>query len=123
MSEKSVNLFVYGTLMEREQIEVLLKRKLGEPAGAVTEGATLVVSDWGYPAMIPSETHTVRGVVWRGLTDQDLTILDRYERCDMKPPLYRREQRKILIENQEEDAWMYLGTPTFLTQMNMKRDE
>ena len=67
--------------------------------------------------MIPDENSSVEGIVWRGLTVQDFTVLDRYEGCDVEVPVYQREKRKVTIEGKMEEAWAYFGTSTFLTQI------
>ena len=118
-----MNLFVYGTLKDRELIQSLLGRSLDNPSAAVMPECTTVISRWGYPVMIPSENSSVKGVVWQGLTVQDFVILDRYEGCHAETPVYQREKRKIIIEDKAEEVWTYFGTSTFLISIGRETNE
>jgi len=108
-----MNLFAYGTLKDRELIQRLLGRSLGEPNVAIMPECTTVISNRGYPVLIPNEDSSVEGIVWQGLTDQDFAILDRYEGCHVDTPIYRREKRQVIIDNKTEEVWVYFGTSTF----------
>ena len=112
-----MNLFVYGTLKDRQFIQSLLKRTLDKPVEAIMPGFTTVASTWGYLVMVPDENSSVEGVVWRGLTAQDFIILDRYEGCDVETPVYQREKRRGMADDREEEVWGYFGTPAFLAQI------
>jgi gamma-glutamylcyclotransferase (GGCT)/AIG2-like uncharacterized protein YtfP len=103
------NLFTYGTLMRQEQIELLLKRFMFDRKAAILPGFRKVVSRWKYNAIVPDPQASVEGIVWGGITNTDLQILDRYERCDLTLPPYRREEHKVIIDGKEEMAWVYVG--------------
>ena len=113
----AMNLFVYGTLKNPEFIQSLLQRSVGMPSRATLPGFTTVISDWGYPVMIPAGASSVDGIVWRNLTDKDFEILDRYEACNTETSVYQREKRKVTVEGREEEIWAYFGTPAFLNRM------
>ena len=104
-----MNLFVYGTLKDRDFIQSLLERSLGDSSAAIMLECATVTSKWGYLS--------VEGVVWQGLTVEDFVILDRYESCHVETPVYQRERRKVIIEDEVEEVWAYFGTPIFLTQI------
>lgn len=72
--------------------------------------------------MIPYENSSVQGVVWRGLTVEDFTVLDGYEGCHVQNPVYQREKRKVIIEGTVEEVWTYLATSTFLTSIGKESD-
>ena len=118
-----MNLFVYGTLKDRELIQSLLKRPLGEPNVAIMSECTTVISNRGYPVLIPSEDSSVEGIVWQGLTDQDFAILDRYEGCHAETPVYQREKRKAVIDGKTEEVWVYFATSAFLISIRKGSDE
>jgi gamma-glutamylcyclotransferase (GGCT)/AIG2-like uncharacterized protein YtfP len=118
-----MNLFVYGTLKDREFIQSLLERSLGDPSVAMMPECTTVISKWGYPVIIPSENSSVEGVVWRGLTAQNFAVLDRYEGCHVETPVYQREKRKVIIDGKTEEVWVYFGTSTFLISMRKGSNE
>ena len=118
-----MNLFVYGTLRDRKLIQLLLKRSLGNPTAAMMPECATVTSKRGFLVMTPYENSSVHGVVWRGLTVEDFTVLDRYEGCHVQNPVYQREKRKVIIEGAVEEVWTYLATSTFLTSIRKGSDE
>ena len=118
-----MNLFVYGTLRDRELIQLLLKRSLGPPSRATMPECTTVISEWGYPVMLPTEDSSVEGIVWRGLTVQDFGVLDRYEGCHVETPVYQREMREIIVEDKVEEVWAYFATSAFLISIRKGSDE
>lgn len=117
-----MNLFVYGTLKDKEFIQSLLKRRLHTPSKAVLQGFTTVVSKSGYPVMVPAEGCGVDGIVWRDLTERDFQIMDSYEGCNTDTPVYQREKRKAIVEGREEEIWAYCGTPAFLNWKLCQKD-
>ena len=119
----NMNLFVYGTLKDKELIQSLLERPLGDPSVAIMPECAIVMSKWGYPVIIPSETLSVDGVVWRGLTVQDFAVLDRYEGCHVETPVYQREKRKVVIDGKTEEVWVYFATSAFLMSIRKGSDE
>ena len=118
-----MNLFVYGTLKDRRLIQSLLGRTLGDPTVAIMPNCTTVISQRGFPVMIPGENSSVEGVVWRGLTVQDFAVLDRYEGCHVETPVYQREKRKITIEGNMEEVWVYFCTSKFLISIRKGSDD
>ena len=118
-----MNLFVYGTLKDRRLIQSLLERPLGDPNVAIMPECTTVISSRGFPVIIPRDNYSVEGVVWRGLTVQDFTVLDRYEGCHVETPIYQREKRKVVINGKTEKVWVYFATSTFLISMRKGSDE
>ena len=118
-----MNLFVYGTLKDRELIQLLLGRSLGNPSVAIMPECTTVMSNEGYPVIIPRENSNVQGVVWRELTDQDFVILDKYEGCHVETPVYQREKREVIIDRKTEEVWVYFGTSPFIISIRKGSDE
>ena len=118
-----MNLFVSGTLKDRELIQLLLGRSLGNPSVAIMPECTTVMSNRGYPVIIPSENSNVQGVVWRELTDQDFVILDKYEGCHVETPIYQREKRAVIINRKTEEVWVYFGTSPFIISIRKGSDE
>ena len=118
-----MNLFVYGTLKDRGLIQELLGHPLGDPSIAIMPECTTVISQRGFPVMIPSQNSSVEGVVWRGLTVQDFAVLDRYEGCHVEIPVYQREKRQVMIEGKVEEVWVYLGTSMFMISIRKGSDE
>ena len=118
-----MNLFVYGTLKDRGLIQELIGRPLGDPSVAIMPECTIVISERGFPVLVPSQDSRVEGVVWRGLTVQDLAVLDRYEGCHVETPIYQREKRKIPIEGKTEEVWVYFCTSRFLVSVRKESND
>ena len=118
-----MKLFVYGTLKDRGLIQELLGRSLGDPSVAIMPECTTVITQRGFPVLIPSQNSSVEGVVWRGLTVQDFAVLDRYEGCHVETPVYQREKRKVIIDGKTEEVWVYFGTSTFIISIRKGSDE
>ena len=118
-----MNLFVYGTLKDKGLIQSLLERPLGDPNVAIMHECTTVISSRGFPVMIPHDNYSVEGVVWRGLTVQDFSVLDRYEGCHVETPIYQREKQKVVVDGKMEEVWVYCATSTFLILIRKGSDE
>lgn len=118
-----MNLFVYGTLRDRELIQSLLNRSLNEPSTAIMSECTTIISEQGFLVLIPQANSSVEGLVWRGLTTQDFAILDRYEGCHVETPVYQREKRKTVIGEKVEEVWTYFATSAFLISIREEHDE
>jgi len=74
-----MNLFAYGTLMWPDVLETLLGRRLkGNPA-AIEGFVRLRVKGEHYPAIVPSPTGEVEGVLYGGLSQVEFDRLDRFE--------------------------------------------
>lgn len=118
-----MNLFVYGTLKDKEFIQSLLERTLSVPSVAIMPECTTVISKSGYPVIIPSKNSSVEGMVWRGLTDEDFSVLDRYEGCHVETPVYQREKRNVIINDEIEEVWTYFSSSLFLSSIRKGSDE
>jgi len=105
------SLFVYGTLMNRETQRRLLGRTLsGQPA--ILTGYTLIrtPANFGYyPIAVPRKNGTVAGLILRGLTSQDLDILDEYEEVGHGP--YQRIVVSAKLESGEFVTAFLYGMP------------
>ncbi|QGG48266.1 gamma-glutamylcyclotransferase, putative [Heliorestis convoluta] len=110
------SLFTYGTLMVRKMMQDLLQKELAEPQQALLRGYRKYPSSYGYPFIIADNSSDVKGILWGGLTDHDLKILDDYEGIFDSPPLYFRQFEEVYISQKcqkEIKAWIYVGNPIF----------
>jgi len=74
-----MNLFAYGTLMWPKVMTALIGR-CPEGVPAVLSGyVRLRVKDANYPAIKESAGHSVEGILYRGLTDREMQVLDHFE--------------------------------------------
>ncbi|KAJ1698211.1 hypothetical protein LUZ63_006723 [Rhynchospora breviuscula] len=73
------NVFVYGSLMADEVVHVLLTRVPPSSPALLPNFHRFSVKGRVYPAVLPVENKTVSGKVIKGLTDDELVILDNFE--------------------------------------------
>ncbi|KAJ3698667.1 hypothetical protein LUZ61_002372 [Rhynchospora tenuis] len=73
------NVFVYGSLMADEVVHVLLTRVPPSSPALLPNFHRFSVKGRVYPAILPVENKTVTGKVIKGLTDDELVILDNFE--------------------------------------------
>jgi gamma-glutamylcyclotransferase (GGCT)/AIG2-like uncharacterized protein YtfP len=80
-----MNIFAYGTLQNREIIESLIDRKV------VIEKARLVgfkvygLKNRYYPAMLPDGHSVAPGFLLRGISDEELEIINEWEGDEYRP--------------------------------------
>ena len=106
-----MNLFVYGTLVSPKVLQELLGRKL-ESEPARLNGYTLIrtPATFGYyPIAVPRKNGAVAGLILRGLTSQDLDILDEYEEVGHGP--YQRIVVSAKLESGEFVTTFLYGMP------------
>lgn len=76
---KAINLFAYGTLMWTDVLESVIGRRLqGEPA-VLSGYCRLCVKGECYPVAVPCENNSVEGLLYRGITENDIVFLDAFE--------------------------------------------
>lgn len=102
--------------MQQELIESLLRKFLFDKKVALLPGFRKVNAKWGYFAVAPEDRSSVEGIMWDGISEADLKIIDEYESCDHKPPPYRREEHRVIViaEGRSEMAWVYVGNNWFV---------
>lgn len=76
------DLFIYGTLRDREVCEKVLGRAVSAdditPASAA-DFAIFKVANVSYPCLLPAQGETAMGARLSGLSAQDVAVLDRFE--------------------------------------------
>jgi len=99
-------LFVYGTLQFPAVFRVVSGRSVpGEPA-KLPGYARYQVRGERYPGIVPGADSTVDGILLRGITDDDLARLDRFE-----GDFYRRERVEVMARGAALHAWCYVVAP------------
>lgn len=76
---KTNNLFAYGTLMWRDVLESVIGRRLQGERAVLSGYRRLCVKGEWYPAVVPSEGDTVEGLLYRGITESEIILLDAFE--------------------------------------------
>ena len=107
-----MNLFTYAQFKQHESIESQVQYNLKiDPIHGRLLGFKITGNVYSQTTVIPSERETVPGIIWRGLSNEDLTKLDAY-----MTPTWSRERHKVLVlpwfplayEMCVIDAWVYV---------------
>ena len=107
-----MNLFTYAQFKQREFIESQIRCNLNiDPIHGSLPGFKVTGNVYSQTTVIPSEEEALLGIIWRGLSDEDLTKLDAY-----MTPAWSRERHKVLVlpwfplayEMYMIDAWVYV---------------
>ena len=100
-------LFCYGTLQIPEVMKAVTGRKYPGINARLPGYAIYRVKDAEYPGVINAPDNETSGVLYRGLSDEDLAVLDLFE-----GELY---ERRLLEVNSEDGksyhAWVYVVSP------------
>jgi gamma-glutamylcyclotransferase (GGCT)/AIG2-like uncharacterized protein YtfP len=105
------HLFVYGLLRPDDAPDVVrpIVRHAIDLGPATTRG---LIYDLGeYPAAVPGEG-VLHGRVLRWNGSVDWTMLDHWEGCDRKPPLYRRDRVTADVAKEQVEVWIYWYEPS-----------
>jgi gamma-glutamylcyclotransferase (GGCT)/AIG2-like uncharacterized protein YtfP len=107
------NLFVYGSLM-CEDIMFAVTGTLLRSSLAVLPGyRRFSVKNELYPAVIPSDGHQVEGLVYHGLSAEDLIRLDRFEEG-----MYDRRPVRVRVKDGARiQAFCYVCRPEFRQEL------
>lgn len=104
---KQHQLFCYGTLMVPEIMQRVTQRQQTDGTAAALNGyGCFKVQNEVFPGIKPTaELHTY-GILYSGITDNDLARLDRYE-----GDLYLRQQVLVTTPHDQTTAWCYVIDP------------
>ena len=107
-------LFCYGTLISSVVREKILgdQERLSIKPASLKGYAVMKVADAHYPALVKAaEDQVVLGVLVNGLSDIDMSILDKFEGIN-----YSREARSILAEDGScTESFVYFPNKTLET--------
>ncbi|XP_008798165.1 AIG2-like protein D [Phoenix dactylifera] len=73
------SVFVYGSLLADEVVQVLLKRVPSSSPAVLHHHHRFSIKGRVYPAILPVENKKVAGKVLLGITDRELDVLDTFE--------------------------------------------
>lgn len=71
--------FVYGSLMDDEVVNMLLKRVPSSSSAVLPDYHRYSIKGRDYPAILPVQKEKVNGKVLFGITDSELDVLDTFE--------------------------------------------
>ena len=100
-----VALFVYGTLMDEERLELLTGRHFSRRRAAL-EGFARVVAAHGYPTIVPQAGGRVEGLLVEGVDAASLAALDAYEDAGR---LYARRPAEVLVDGERVPCDVYVS--------------
>lgn len=104
-----MNLFAYGTLMDRRIIARVTGRTLPAPVPATLFGYRKWETTLGYPIVLPETGASCSGLVYYSLTPQDWDRLDKYEDTRGNPPAYFRKFVTVQGAHGSISAQVYIG--------------
>ncbi len=96
-------LFCYGTLRDPAVIAALLGRVPRSRRAVLGEHRRGLLADRPWVGVAPAAGSAVEGVLYGGLSERELGLLDRYEGAD-----YRRTTVRLTIGVAARLGWIYL---------------
>jgi gamma-glutamylcyclotransferase (GGCT)/AIG2-like uncharacterized protein YtfP len=91
-------LFVYGTLMAPEVLEILLKRVPRMTAATLYQHRLYSIKSASYPGILPKPNESVKGLVLWEMTPREFQLLDAYEGTPQDESLYEYRQKEVEVE-------------------------
>lgn len=108
-----MNLFAYGTLMDRRVIAKVIGRTLPYAVSATLRGYKKWETTLNYPLVLPDTSAECTGVVYYSLSAADWTRLDAYENVNSQPPAYYRKLVTVEGTHGSISAYVYIGNLNF----------
>ncbi|XP_073116395.1 uncharacterized protein [Elaeis guineensis] len=93
------NVFVYGSLLADEVVQVVLKRVPPSSPAVLHHHRRFSIKGRVYPAILPVENKKVTGKVLLGITDRELDVLDTFEDVE-----YERRAVEVSLAQVQTDA-------------------
>ena len=98
-------LFIYGTLRDREICEAVLSRTVKANdmiEASAPDFAIYKVADVHYPCLLPETGKVAVGALLTGLSDDDLALLDQFEGVN-----YTRKPIRIMVDGKDVETQYY----------------
>lgn len=108
-----MNLFAYGTLVDRKVITRVIGRSLPHAVPATLQGYRKWETTLGYPIILPESGAQTTGMVFYSLTHADWQRLDEYEDVHGYPPSYFRRLATVQGTHGSISAYIYVGNLKF----------
>jgi gamma-glutamylcyclotransferase (GGCT)/AIG2-like uncharacterized protein YtfP len=104
--KETIDLFVYGTLMNDRYVEMLLHRKV-EYTKAELHHYICVNLSWSFPFIVKSQGAVTQGRILKDITKDELKILDNFE--DEGAMYYRRPVVARVTNHHRQRCQTYIG--------------
>lgn len=108
-----MNLFAYGTLMDKRVMFKVIGRSLPAAVPATLHGYRKYETTLGYPIILPEAGASTSGLVFFSLTTADWKRLDEYEVVNGSPPAYFRRLVTVQGAHGSISANTYVGNLHF----------
>lgn len=108
-----MNLFTYGSLMDRRTIARVVGRTLPEAIPAVLRGYRKYETTLNYPVILPDSAAECQGLVYYSILAGDWERLDTYENANSTPPAYHRKLVTVEGKHGRISAFVYIGNLNF----------
>lgn len=113
-------LFVYGTLLNQEFTENLVRKRLTYLPAKLYGFEKINPSDsFPYNYIVPHDRREVEGILIKGLDEDSLKILDRYEGVDSG--LYKRIKVQVLTNQGNIEAYTYIAGKRLFNSFKISR--
>ena len=110
----TVDLFVYGTLMNDRYVEMLLNRKV-ESVKAELHHYLRITPSWSFPFIVKNSGALTKGRILKDITKEELEILDNFE--DEGSMYYRRSVVARTAEKHRQRCQTYVGDISVINSM------
>lgn len=104
-----MNLFAYGTLLDKRIMFRVIGRSLPTPVPATLPGYRKWETTLGYPVVLPETGASCSGFIFFSLTPHDWKRLDEYEGVNGNPPAYFRRMLTVQGAHGSITAQVYVG--------------
>jgi gamma-glutamylcyclotransferase (GGCT)/AIG2-like uncharacterized protein YtfP len=108
-----MNLFAYGTLMDKRIMFKVIGRSLPTAVPATLYGYRRYETTLGYPIVLPEPGASTTGLVFFSLTTADWKRLDEYEVVNGHPPAYFRRMATVQGAHGSISVQVYVGNLNF----------
>lgn len=108
-----MNLFAYGTLMDKRIMVRVIGRSLPTAVPATLHGYRKYETTLGYPVVLPEAGASTAGMVFFSVTPADWKRLDEYENVNTSPPAYYRRLVTVQGAHGSISTYVYVGNLNF----------
>lgn len=110
-------LFCYGTLCVPEIMQQIVGRDIPSVPAVLEDYACYLLHNESYPAAMPAAGCSITGFLYSGLTQRELSLLDRYEGTE-----YCRQRVSVTTDNgRQAKAWMYILRSQYRARLSAKQ--
>src|SRR5688500_15330281 len=107
-------LFCYGSLCVPEIMQAIVGREISAEPAVLDDYACYIVRYQYYPAAVPMAGASIAGLLYSGLTPQELLLLDRYEGTE-----YRKVRVSVTTDaDRQAQAWVYIIRPQYEARLS-----